>query len=224
MVGSGLALMLAAAATQAPAKPADWQDAPATVSRRILQDFAWCTVRREPALARSFALMNEGERLAPADFEKLFDGRCLGMINAQLQMRACQSRAALAEALLVRDASLRRATSFASAGALNWSSGPAMTPANPEIAARFAAANADDQPVGKLGECVVRADPAGAMDVLKTKIDSDAERKRFAALAPRIVACVQQGQTRSFNRTNLRAGMALAYFRLASAVTAQGKV
>jgi hypothetical protein len=223
-----LVAVSAAVATSAAAQPSHWQKAPPTVSRRILQDFAWCIVRREPALARTFALMNDGKQLPAADFQKLFDARCLGMVNAQLQMRSWQSRAALAEALLLRDATLRQSTDFASVGALEWPSTSTAVVAQ-ESAANlapppFAAANAEDQLVSRLGECVVRADPTGAIGVLKTSIDSDGERKRFAALAPRIAQCVQQGQTGTFNRTNLRAAMALAYYRLAVATAAQGKV
>lgn len=221
--------VIAAASASASAQPYRMLEAQPSVARKVLQEFAWCTVRRQPALAQAFVRLADPSEMPVADFQRLFDASCLFPLAGQLQMRSWQSRAVLAEALLLRDGTLRRPMSFAAATPLDWPETPvpvlaAGKPIDPAVRARLSAEAARDQSHGRLGECVVRADPAGAMAVLRTEIDTGAERKRFAALAPSIASCVQQGQTLSFNRTNLRAAMALAYYRLATMKTAQGKV
>ncbi|NJC06778.1 hypothetical protein GGQ97_002571 [Sphingomonas kaistensis] len=220
-------MVLACSASAAAGQQTGIGYAPPTVARKALQDYAWCTVRREPALAHRFVILSKGEQLSPAEFQRLHDGRCLVQVTAQLGMRLWQSQAALAEALLIRDRGLQGSTTFSAVPALDWTAtSPFVTGQNFDAAAlsRLAAEDARNHQIARLGECVARADPAGAVGVLKTNIDTDSERKRFTALAPRIALCVQQGQTRNFNRTNLRAGMALAYYRLAVATAAQGKV
>jgi hypothetical protein len=221
-------VVIAAASASASLQSYRMADAPPSVGRKVLQEFAWCTVRREPVLAQAFVQLVDPGHMPGAEFQRLFDASCLFPLAGQLQMRSWQSRAALAEALLLRDGTLRRTMSFAGVRALDW---PVETwpvsagkPSDPGAVSRFADAAARDQSVSRLGECVVRADPVGSMTVLRTEIDTGAERKRFAALSPRIASCVQEGQTLAFNRTNLRAAMALAYYRLATAKTAQGKI
>jgi hypothetical protein len=221
-------LLLAGSVAQPAERQTGMGYAQPTVARRGLQDYAWCAVRREPVLAHTFVLMKAGEQIALADYQRLFDGRCLAPIALQMEVRLWQSRAALAEALLVRDRNLQRSMTFTTVPALDWA--PTAVPfiagrkADAAAVSRIAAEEGRNQAVGRLGECVVRSDPASALTVLRTNIDTAAERKHLAALAPRIARCVQQGQTRDFNRTNLRAAMALAYYRLAVATAAQGKV
>lgn len=221
-------LLLAGSVAQPAERQTGMGYAQPTVARRGLQDYAWCTVRREPALAHTFVLMKAGEQIALADYQRLFDGRCLTPIALQMEVRLWQSRAALAEALLVRNRNLQRSMAFAAVPALDWapSSSPVVAGQKVDAAklARMAAEDGRNHSLGRLGECVVRFDPPGALTVLRTNIDTAAERKHFAALTPRIASCVQHGQTRNFNRTNLRAAMALAYYRLAVATAAQGKV
>ena len=45
-----------------------------------------------------------------------------------------------------------------------------------------------------IGECVVRADPAGSLALLKTKVESDAEKAAVGAIASALPGCVKKGE------------------------------
>ncbi|WP_300974104.1 hypothetical protein [Sphingomonas sp. LHG3406-1] len=215
-----LPVILVAIAT-APSGKNEWREAVASDTRQVLQAYARCSAKLEPDLAARFVLMNDGERLPERDFRRLFDGKCLGLRGGQMRMRAWRSRAALAEALIVRNNDRFKRDSFASVPPLEWT----ITQPVPDVPTDAAAAQLHAQVSqaeaqhAALGECVSRADPVSTLAVLKSKIDSDDEMAKLKALAPRIAGCVQQGQTLAFNRTHLRAGMALAYYRLAAGPT-----
>lgn len=217
-----LLLMSAAAAAAAPAPSANWRTSSPEEARKILQSFASCAADAEPAIARRFVLLREGERLGEKEYQRLFDGRCLGFLGGQMRMRAWRSRAAIAEALIRRNPAAFRSVAILAAPPIDWASAPALldAKADPATVAREAEIILAETQMSALGECVVRADPSAAFDVVQSKIDSDQEMSKLRALAPKIAGCVQQGQTISFNRTNLRSAMALAYYRLAVAAPA----
>lgn len=203
-LSAALAIALAPAPAAAPGK---WQQHSPARSREVLRAFADCAVKLEPALARRFVLMPAEQRMPEAEFRRLFNGRCLGFLGGQLQMRAWASRGALAEALVRRQVSGPAPAALAAAAPLEWRL-PAPVPTPLDEA---------EQLVSRLGECTVRADPAGTLAVLRSKADGPSEVERMKALTPRIAGCVQSGSTLEFNRSNLRTAMAIAYYRLWSA-------
>lgn len=68
------------------------------------------------------------------------------------------------------------------------------------------------------GECVVRANPAGAHALLSTSVLSPEENRAFAVLRPAFGQCLYQGQTLEMNKAILRGTVALNHYRLAQAM------
>jgi hypothetical protein len=205
---------------------------PGGAGRAVMNRFAACTVRQAPDFARAFVLA-PGLRPTPAALEKLGPPECLrsaGDDIIELRMRDALYRGALAEQL-IRAEMPRTATIDPSAvPALAWPEpqrpsavnerGRALTAAEQKRGELGYAEAAADQDVMRLGECVVRADPAGSRDALLSEMDSANELAKLKAMAPTIAGCVARGHTSKFNRTNLRAALAVSYYRLAAAARA----
>lgn len=68
------------------------------------------------------------------------------------------------------------------------------------------------------GECVVRADPAGAHALLRAGVLTPEENKAFVALQPAFAQCLEQGQNLTMNKAILRGTIALNHYRLAQAL------
>jgi hypothetical protein len=73
------------------------------------------------------------------------------------------------------------------------------------------------------GECIVRADTAGAKALLLATPDSADEAARFAALGPSLSRCLPEGTTLRFGKVTLRGSVAINYYRLAYAARAMGR-
>ena len=187
----------------------------AAYARKVMRDFARCTVKREPVLARRYVLLNIPD-LNDAEFQRVFSWTCLA--RGQLKMRQWQYRGALAEELIRTDLAGRTATDFSGASALNWSVPPKTYSTIKDADLRKKQQDIDlaESYVGQLGECVVRVTPVGSLAVLQTPNDSPAEIAALKRIAPRIAGCVSAGNTLKFNRTNLRNAMAISYYRLAA--------
>ena len=70
------------------------------------------------------------------------------------------------------------------------------------------------------GECVVRADPAAARALVISQPATEAEHAAFAALAPRLGECLNNGNDVRFTKLVLGNVVAEAMYRLAAAVPA----
>jgi hypothetical protein len=147
--------------------------------------------------------------------------------GAHFNMKDLQLKGMFAESLIARDHSSWPPLNPAELRPIDWSVPPPMLvdprsgkPLEPAVA-RIVQADHDlavaQSQVGRLGECVVRANPAGSVTVLNTKMDDPTEVAALKALTPVIAACIKAGETASFNRTDLRSAIALSYYRLASA-------
>lgn len=71
--------------------------------------------------------------------------------------------------------------------------------------------------LSKMGECVVRSDPAGSRAILESDPASPAERRAIQSLMPALQRCVEKSQTLEFDRASLRGAIALNFLRLAKA-------
>jgi hypothetical protein len=201
-------------------------------ARAMMNRFAACTVQRQPEFARRFVL-NPGARPSPSDLEKVAPPECLwraGRDVIELSMRDALYRGALAERLIRGDLSDSPALDPASLPALEWPDPerPSLVDqrgrglpaaAQKEAQRRYAAAVADNR-IMPLGECVVRADPAGSRAVMTTEEDSPEELAKLKAMSPTIARCIARGGTPNFNRTILRAALAVSYYRLGAAARA----
>ncbi|MEA3063349.1 MAG: hypothetical protein QOJ94_3130 [Sphingomonadales bacterium] len=201
-------------------------------ARAMMNRFAACAVQRRPDFARSFVLA-PAVRPSSADLEKVAPPECLrraGEDIIELQMRDTLYRGALAEQLIRVELSGAAIIDPSLVPALEWPEperpstvdehGRALAAAAQKQREHGYAVAVADQDVMRLGECVVRADPGGSRDAVLTEMDSPNELARLRAMAPTIARCVARGQTSKFNRTTLRAALAVSYYRLAAAARA----
>lgn len=75
-----------------------------------------------------------------------------------------------------------------------------------------------------VGDCVVRADPAAARQLLSMAPDTPPEQAAIGVVAARLPACLDKGQTIPFSRSTIRALVAEALYRLTAAAVAPGAV
>lgn len=71
--------------------------------------------------------------------------------------------------------------------------------------------------VSAYGECVVRAAPDAARQLLVSETASDEENAAFQALSPHLGGCVPQAVKVSFTRVELKGTIAVNYYRLSHA-------
>ncbi len=69
--------------------------------------------------------------------------------------------------------------------------------------------------LSRFGECIVRANPSGSLNLLKSPITSPAEDAAFAALGGTLKSCLIDEYSLSLNKTVLRGAIAYNYYRLA---------
>lgn len=221
----------------------EFADAPQEDSREVrLIGVAYgnCVVRKQPAAAAAYVLSQGAEMESGALrrlVDKVNDGPCLidaskSFGNVQMRFPADTMRYTLADALF-------RAQPTA---------GPLTIPATlPMLAhptfkeAEYQAAVAKERNKRKLadlatrrsrslarillsdfGECVVRANPAGAHALLRANVLTPEEDRAFVSLQPAFGQCLYEGQTLAMNKAMLRGTIALNHYRLAQ-VTRQAQ-
>lgn len=224
-----IAAAAVAALCLSPCSPADASNKGAG-ARAMMNKFAQCMVQRRPDFARRYVL-NWGVPPSRSDLQEIASSACLlwaGSDVIELNMRDALFRGALAEQLIRRELAKADVIDPIPLPALEWpgaqrpaaggEKGPRVNAAaaGKEAERRYAVAVSDNQ-VMPLGECVVRADPAGSRTALLTEMDSADELARMKAMSPTIARCIAQGATPKFNRTILRAALAISYYRLAAA-------
>ena len=77
--------------------------------------------------------------------------------------------------------------------------------------------DAATDPVLRIGDCLVRNDHVNARTLLRTKINGADENAAVKALVPALQGCVPKGRTLQIDKTGIRTGVAIAYYRLARA-------
>jgi hypothetical protein len=86
---------------------------------------------------------------------------------------------------------------------------------HPEPVADNGASQSQYAFASRLGECVVRKDPAGSAALLKTQIGSDHERAAIKSLLPSVGTCIPPQSEKQIDVISLRGAVALNYLRLA---------
>jgi hypothetical protein len=202
--------------------------------RPLMQAYADCVVRRQPARASEAVLANLGNEALLKNYQELIIGECLvRQTHAESQMRFKGDlyRYALAEALFKRELAAQPALDLSAAPKLDHRApGPAPQPVDAKghklSKRRYEEAVAGYRQqvafafLSKYGECVVRQAPVEARALLLTKADSGEETGRFGLLRPALAACMPEGHTISFGRVALRGTVAINYYRLAHAARA----
>ncbi|MFN3515905.1 MAG: hypothetical protein ACK4YM_01960 [Novosphingobium sp.] len=232
----------AVVATAAPAAAPD-----ARKMRQALADYGKCIVRREPDKSRDFVLSGGFISRRDRDESILLSPECMpgedlvraglaargGTVSrARLRFPDVMIRWSIGQALFDRDQARLTATDFSSVPALAYEQPfPVRTTdrdGKPIPAERVAEQQrrfdekAGDVALSQVGECVVRADAVKARAVLLTPLDTPEELTALQAVAPALSNCLPQGQTLGFDRMSLRGTLAVAYYRLASAVQPNG--
>lgn len=164
--------------------------------REGMVKFARCIAGRHPREASTFVLNNDEPSWTA--LEKKIDEDCvLDAVKdpsgeVRLSSNSRDMLFALAEVLIQKRLALSDPALIAAAAPLN--------PGHQEV-----------------GECAVRANPAGARDFLKTRINSREELAAAQAIAPAFGRCVPMGTELRPDMTTLRGNVAVYYYRLASA-------
>jgi hypothetical protein len=201
--------------------------------RAGLAEVAECAVKKHRDKAVGFVL--DPSRLDPSNEQrKAADGWCLADVedrkNADviaLTMPEDVMRFAFAEALVAADLQGLDPGNLKLAQPLAY---PVLNPSDytPKPNKKYKPKQLEDLNVGmerdktriafyQYGECVVRTEPLGVSQLLKSKTNSADEAASIRALMPVFSGCLPVGQQFKSNRTMMRGTIALAYYRLANA-------
>jgi len=164
----------------------------------------------EPEITRAFVLTDGADAARVDGVKGLFDSRCMGFNHGKLKMEDFLFRGALAQRLIEKTLASDVLDNVADLEALN---------------ATYAGGGPAAQGhtlMYRIGECIARADAAGARTLFATRMGSDKEKAAIRALAPVISGCVPAGQEVQIDRARLRFGLATMYYRLAARLTGQG--
>lgn len=206
-------------------------------TRRLLDDYGRCIVKRWPKLAGDAIRRNADNSELMKRYRVLIDGSCLpvrGQGALRVKFEGDQYRYALADALVRQELAavpppvlddvpqLQRREPVEPSKLSR--SGKPLKPAQYAAAVRgYEQAQAFDY-LSRYGECVVRIDPAAAKALLMTAPETSEESARFAAMSTALATCVAEGRTMSFGKLALRGTIAVNYYRLAKAAAAAPKV
>ena len=172
-------------------------------TRRVVQEFARCLARRSMSGVAEFLDQKTGG-LPPALRSRAPD--CLGSSfdsdGSMLKGQSDTYRFALAEAYVVRKYRETGVTDLARIAPLDRPGESAV---------------GNQQALGKLSECIIRAAPAESWNLLRTDAASDAEKTAFAAIGPAMQSCVRQGTTMKMPAFFVRGAIAHTYFLLSKA-------
>ena len=210
-----------------------WEAKQAALAGKIMHEFAACVVESHPDLAREFVMMSPHQWVPQEKYEKLAGGKCLGFRGGKLQMQREYYRGALANRLITEDLNSEFKLEPSGIAALTWEAPNLPSKINtktgkPLEQAQLAKLESSYNLalgihyVAQLGECIVRAAPVGARNVVDASVDSPAEMEALKVMNATIAGCVVSGQTLKFNRTNLRNAIAISYYRLAKAQLGTG--
>jgi hypothetical protein len=199
--------MVASNALGAPPKQS-WSHA-----RFLLEQFARCTATTKRALATQ-AIVEDWPMKVMAD--RRFIGSDCGN-HDYLFSPLMALKAAIGEQLLLTDKEELDPGSVAKSPPLVFrapSNAESMKDSEREVIEHEEITLA----MTRLGECVIRADPAGSRALLGTKLASANERQRARSLTGAISSCVSKGKTLELNVENVRQMIGLAYYRMMVAV------
>lgn len=196
-------------------------------SREVMASFGRCIAKRKPVAARAFVL--ETTPTAEASiFGTPLASYCLPEGSA-MRFQHASARGAMAEQLIAQEfaaipdlkldgvmlATTNRPVKVTSEGVdVPISSLPATT---------IVLLNEAVDPVLSLGECLWRNEQAAARALLLTKVNRPEETAAIKALVPTMQKCVAKGRKLQIDKSGVRAGVAIAYYRFAHAPKGEQK-
>jgi hypothetical protein len=204
-------------------------------TRRLVRDYARCVVGRHAVTASEALLRNVSNKVVLSQYGSLVDGACLVQnthANAKMTFEGDLYRYALADALVTKELASSPVPDLSNVPKLERRAlpdQPSPLPANAtktekhryeEALADFSEAETY-RALDAFGECVVRMNTAGAKALLLTSPESAAENGAFAILRPTLPYCLPEGRTLTLGKLVLRGTVAVNYYRLAHAASAQ---
>jgi hypothetical protein len=230
------AAAVALPALAAPGPSEDWSDADYSTKeiRALTHAYAICVVKRQPAKASEAIVANVDNATILRDFRMLIRDDCLTrQVHQSTQVRFTGDlyRYALADALVNRELADQPVPDLEAVPRLDHhdpgappqpvdAKGRKLGKRKLEAARETYGRDVAYAFLSHYGECIVRADTAGAKALLVTTPDSAEETARFASLRPSLSLCVPEGQTLRFGKVALRGSIAINYYRLAHAARA----
>lgn len=204
-----MAMLGAAAADGAPQPKA----AETAADRQAFMDFVAFVYNRQGYKVRPWLDSPFGSDVAGGSWVSMFDPNCL--INdqeneqgIQLRFKLNLVRSALFELLWTKEfAKARDVESFADVGPVAYAK--VAEPASP-LGAAYALSMT-------IGDCVVRAAPAGARTLLAAPIGSNAERAAMKSIIPVLGSCTPAGQNMTLSYSIVRGMIAEPLYRLSKA-------
>lgn len=215
-----LALLIVAHPAQTNAATTDPE------ARNALRDYSICVAKHDPkeseAVLLSLIPNEEIVRRHPA----LVTPSCLTN-GAELKMPGDYLRYGLAEAMVRREYAIGLPADILQAEPLEHYE-ISESDYQPEAGKKLSSQKAAElmrrrqdalafQFLSIFGECVARKNPAGALQLILSKMGSSAETEAFAAISGPLSSCLMAGQKLALDRTALRGTIALNLFRLAKA-------
>jgi len=220
----------------APGLSEDWSNADYSTkeTRALTHAYAQCVVKRQPAKAAEAIAANVDNGTILRNYKMLIRDDCLTrQVRQATQMRFTGDlyRYALADALVNRELAAQPAPVLDAVPRLDHhepgappqpvdARGKKLSKRKLEAARESYGRNVAYAFLSRYGECVVRADTAGAKALLLTLPDSPDETARFGALRPTLSRCLPEGQSLRFGKVTLRGSIAIKYYRLAHAARA----
>jgi hypothetical protein len=190
-----------------PDRPSDFEPggkkAGAKDTRRVVQEFARCLVRRSSAQVADYldrnavSLSGALRSRAPECLMNSYDYAD----SAMLKGSGSSFRYAFAEALLVRQ--------FGERGIGD------LTGVAPLVVAEVSPGQ--NPGLQALAECIIRRDPSGSWGLLRTDAASAEEKAHFERLAPTMKLCVARGTTLKMQAFFMRGAIAETYYLLSKA-------
>jgi hypothetical protein len=195
-------------------------------TREVFARYTTCVVKARAKDAAEVVLSTIGNEQIIHNYPRVVTPDCLSA-GQQLAMPGDFLRYGLAEALVRREFSAGLPPDIGRAAPLahfqidetDYQPKPGKK-ANARQLAEFAKrrqAALAFRALSQYGECVVRADPAGALRLVLSKSRPTEEGLAFAALRQPLSECIPVGQTVAFSRISLRGTIAMNLYRLAKA-------
>jgi len=187
-------------------------------ARRTLQRYARCTVKHKRQLASSAVVEDWPTSMLIA--KKLIVSDCLTGEGVLSTLPAAMN-AALGEALAVSEQNELPPAQVAAAPALAIRAAQYPSNIRPDQMKKVADSYQTYVTEAKLGECVVRGDPANSRLLLDTKIGGNDELAAATRLVPALSRCVAAGVRIELTSEIIREAVGVSYYRMEMAARGQ---
>jgi hypothetical protein len=185
-------------------------------ARRAMEDFAACLVAREKGRVATLIDLPVDTKESDKAFDAIFGQNDECLSDGQLRLNELGLRGAIFQALYKRDYATSNILAFPPEVQTGYRD---LYPAELSEKARMYVS------LNHFSECVTRADPSAVRQLITSQVGSSTETTTFAALLPKLSACIVKDNEIRFSKGNLKGFLAEGIYRLsrASAQKAAGQ-